>query len=29
VNVSKSSDLNNICVPSVSDQDFISAVIDK
>ena len=32
VNVSKSSDperLNNICVSNVSDQDFISSVIDK
>jgi len=29
VNVSKSSDLNNICVASVSDQDFISVVIDN
>jgi len=32
VNVSKSSDpepLNNICVANVSDQDFMSAVIDN
>jgi len=29
VNASKSSDLNNICVASVSDQDFISAVTDN
>jgi len=32
LNVSKSSDpecLNNVCVASVSDQDFISAVIDN
>jgi len=27
MNVSKSSGLNNICVASVSDQDFISVVI--
>jgi len=29
VNVSKSSDLNNICVANVSDQDFITPVIDN
>jgi len=32
LNVSKSSDperLNNICLASVSDQDFISSVIDN
>jgi hypothetical protein len=32
LNVSKSSDperLNNICVANVSDQDFISSVIDN
>jgi len=29
MNVSKSSDLNNICVANVSDQDFISAVTDN
>jgi len=29
VNMSKSSDLNNICVASISDQDFISPVIDN